>query len=111
MLCSFHDLTADIFGDRRVLLHNIRFDEPVASFSNASGTGTNDEAFLGGMPRGNAAGGACTAISFRTGMSTLFSSPEAFLMIRLLCLSWSPMTLKNGTFQQTSDRLWVSVSS
>ena len=56
------------FTGRRALLHNIRFNEPVAAFSNASGTGTNDEAFLGGAPRNTAAGGACMAISFRTGM-------------------------------------------
>ncbi|BDA46919.1 probable guanine nucleotide-binding protein subunit beta-like protein at C-terminar half [Coccomyxa sp. Obi] len=69
--CIASSPALDVVGiglaDGRALLHNIRFDEPVAAFSNASGTGTNDEAFLGGASRSNAAGGACTAISFRTG--------------------------------------------
>ena len=54
---------------RRALLHNLRFDESVAAFSNASGAGTADEAFLPGQLRNSAGGGACTAISFRTGVA------------------------------------------
>ena len=54
---------------RRALLHNLRFDEGVAAFSNASGAGTADEAFLPGQARSSAGGGACTAISFRTGVA------------------------------------------
>ena len=51
-----------------MLLHNLRFDEPVAEFANASGVGA--AASAGGKARGaphGAGGGACTAISFRTG--------------------------------------------
>ena len=69
------------FPGRRALLHNIRFDEPVAAFSNASGTGTNDEAFLGGAPRSTAAGGACTAISFRTGISWGLPGPHSVAVL------------------------------
>lgn len=57
---------------RRVLLHNLRYNEPVAAFANASGVGTMDEAFLGGQPRSNAGGGAVNAIAFRTGKRRLF---------------------------------------
>ena len=84
-----HGRTAAIFGlpegqasvkglaglSRRALLHNLRYDEPVAAFANASGVGTNDEASLGGQPRGSAGGGACTAISFRTG-AFLLGNPD-----------------------------------
>ncbi len=58
---------------RRALLHNLRFDESVAAFSNASGAGTADEAFLPGQARSSAGGGACTAISFRTGIGCCLS--------------------------------------
>ena len=60
---SFFDLTC-----RRVLLHNLRYDEPVAEFANASGVGAAAAASgkAGGAPHG-AGGGACSAISFRTG--------------------------------------------
>lgn len=61
-----------IAGCSRALLHNIRFDEGVAAFSNASGAGTADEAFLPGQARSSAGGGACTAISFRTGEAPFF---------------------------------------
>ncbi|CAK0785298.1 hypothetical protein CVIRNUC_008505 [Coccomyxa viridis] len=61
----------DVIGigmaDGRALLHNLRFDERVAAFSNASGAGAADETFLPGQARPSAGGGACTAISFRTG--------------------------------------------
>ncbi|EIE21950.1 WD40 repeat-like protein [Coccomyxa subellipsoidea C-169] len=61
--CIVSSPALDVVGvglaDGRALLHNIRFDEPVASFANASGTGTNDEAFLGaGVPLMAAGGGA-----------------------------------------------------
>lgn len=63
------------YGCRRALLHNLRFDERVVAFSNASGAGTADEAFLPGQARSAAGGGACTAISFRTGLALLTFVP------------------------------------
>ncbi|GAX75096.1 hypothetical protein CEUSTIGMA_g2540.t1 [Chlamydomonas eustigma] len=64
----------DVLGvglsDGRAVLLNVRFDEEVVTFKNASGVGLGMEGLLGG-PQGraltNGAGGACTAISFRTG--------------------------------------------
>ena len=68
---------------RRALLHNLRYDEAVASFGNASGVGTGDAALLGGGPRSSSAGGgACTAISFRTGACTT----QTLERLRALCL-------------------------
>ena len=60
-----------------MLLHNLRFDEPVAEFANASGVGAAASAGgkAGGAPHG-AAGGACTAISFRTGVRCSLKSRE-----------------------------------
>jgi len=52
----------------RALLHNLRYDEPVAEFANASGVGAAPTAGGGARrPPAAAGGGACTAISFRTG--------------------------------------------
>lgn len=59
-------------ADGRVVLHNVRFDEEVASFANASGAGLASDLLLGGgaglAAGGGASGGAVTAISFRTGV-------------------------------------------
>ena len=62
---------ADGLLPRRVLLHNLKFDEPIASFANAAGVGVDMGSLLG--PHSAKAGkqsarsGACTAISFSTG--------------------------------------------
>ncbi|GIL66695.1 hypothetical protein Vafri_20180 [Volvox africanus] len=59
-------------ADGRAVLHNLKFDEEVVSFANAAGTGLAAEQLLGGgagtaAARGGVGGGACTALSFRTG--------------------------------------------
>ncbi len=62
---------------RRAVLHNLRYDETLAQFANASGVGTNADLFLTGSAAQAArlaAAGACTAISFRTGESYSRSS-------------------------------------
>lgn len=69
-------------ADGRAILHNLRYDETVATFGNASGTGLVADTFLGGgagrggaavragssSASGGATGGAVTALSFRTGI-------------------------------------------
>ncbi|GLC36521.1 hypothetical protein PLESTM_000455900 [Pleodorina starrii] len=59
-------------ADGRAVLHNVLYDEEVASFANAAGTGLASEQLLGGgagtaAARGGVGGGACTALSFRSG--------------------------------------------
>jgi hypothetical protein len=56
---------------RTAVLHNLRTDTKVLEFRNASGVGmTSDASLLNGSSSNAAtAGGACTAISFRTGLS------------------------------------------
>ncbi|GLI63849.1 hypothetical protein VaNZ11_006952 [Volvox africanus] len=59
-------------ADGRAVVHNIKFDEEVVSFANAAGTGLGADRLLGGgagtaAARGGVGGGACTALSFRTG--------------------------------------------
>ncbi|GIL87705.1 hypothetical protein Vretifemale_15746 [Volvox reticuliferus] len=59
-------------ADGRAVVHNIRYDEEVVSFANAAGTGLAANQLLGGgagtaAARGGVGGGACTALSFRTG--------------------------------------------
>lgn len=56
---------------RRCVLHNLRFDEQVASFANAAGAGLEADAGMAARDgRDGLAGGGspCTSISFRTGM-------------------------------------------
>jgi hypothetical protein len=56
--------------NRRAVLLNLRYNECLMTFHNASGAGTNAELFLTGSDAQAArlaAGGACTNISFRTG--------------------------------------------
>lgn len=61
-------------ADGRAVLLNVRYDETLATFKNASGVGlsggANDLALGGsrGRAQTGGAGGACTAISFRTGV-------------------------------------------
>lgn len=53
------------------MLHNLKFDETVVSFTNAAGAGTADALYLTGTAAtasSSAGGGACTCVSFRTGM-------------------------------------------
>ena len=55
---------------RRAVLLNLRYNEAVATYHNASGAGTAADRFLSGSAAQAAhlaAGGACTNISFRTG--------------------------------------------
>ena len=88
---------------RRALLHNLRFDESVAAFSNASGAGTADEAFLPGQMRNAAGGGACTAISFRTGVAaSLFIHP-------LLYSGVEPLLLPSGKELQRVLKVEISL--
>ncbi|KAG2482597.1 hypothetical protein HYH03_018481 [Edaphochlamys debaryana] len=58
-------------GDGRAVLHNVRFDEEVAVFANASGSGLAAEGLLGGGAGTAAAsgrgGGGCCALAFRSG--------------------------------------------
>ena len=57
-------------GCRRCILHNLRYDEQVASFANAAGAGLEADAGMAARDGkdGLAGGGsACTALSFRTG--------------------------------------------
>ena len=62
------DIVGVGLGDGRAVLLNVRYDEVLSSFKNASGAGLGGfESSLGG-PEGKArTGSACTAISFRTG--------------------------------------------
>jgi U3 small nucleolar RNA-associated protein 21 len=51
-------------------MHNLRFDETIMELVNASGLGTNADLYLpntAARAARTAAGGACTALSFRTG--------------------------------------------
>lgn len=60
------------------MLHNLRYDETLAQFGNASGVGTNADLFLTGSAAQAArlaAAGAVTAISFRTGEAGLGPGP------------------------------------
>lgn len=54
---------------RRAVLHNLKFDERVASFENASGVGAKAALLMDKNKSKSGSGGACTAISFRTGMA------------------------------------------
>lgn len=52
------------------MLHNLRYNETLTTLHNASGAGTNADLYLNGSAAQlarQAAGGACTNISFRTG--------------------------------------------
>lgn len=49
------------------MLHNLRYDEEVASFANAAGTGIKAELVLPGTFKATGHSPACTKISFRTG--------------------------------------------
>ena len=51
---------------RRAILHNIKFDEKVVAFSNASGAGAKNTLFLSSMAK-ETTQSQCTAIAFRTG--------------------------------------------
>ncbi|PNH10160.1 WD repeat domain-containing protein [Tetrabaena socialis] len=61
----------DVMGvglaDGRVVLHNIRCDQEVATFSNAAGSGLAADSLLGGGAGRARGDGAVTALSFRTG--------------------------------------------
>ena len=59
--------------DRGAVLHNLRTDEEVAAFANASGVGAHASLLLEPSTAATAAGGACTAISFRTGAASCFA--------------------------------------
>ena len=54
------------FLSRRAVLHNLKYDQQVASFANASGAGAKKSLFLNNTKKGPT-GGPCTSISFRTG--------------------------------------------
>lgn len=52
------------------MLHNLRYDETLLTFHNASGAGTNSELYLNNSEARTAreaAGGAVTNLAFRTG--------------------------------------------
>ena len=71
---------------RRVVLHNIRVDKEIASFANAAGVGVDTLSLLPEeSKRGRSAGksGACSAISFYTGASSV-----ADIGIRSACWRW-----------------------
>ena len=76
-------------ADGRAVLLNIRFDEVLASFKNASGVGLGANEILLGGPQGKArtggAGGACTAISFRTGETCVQSEAAEFILLSQGC--------------------------
>ncbi len=75
---------------RRAVLHNLRYDETLAQFGNASGVGTNADLFLTGSAAQAArlaAAGACTAISFRTG------APRACVCV---CVTRLPCGCEDG---------------
>lgn len=62
------DVTAVGLADGRAVLHNLRADREVATFHNAAGVGAASELLLASAAAlGARAGGAVTAISFRTG--------------------------------------------
>ncbi|GFR50668.1 hypothetical protein Agub_g12918, partial [Astrephomene gubernaculifera] len=71
--CLVSSPALDVVGvglaDGRAVLHNIRYDEQVASFANAAGAGLAADGLLGGGAGTAAArsGGACTTLSFRSG--------------------------------------------
>ncbi len=53
------------------MLHNLRTDTKVLEFANAAGVGmSSDVSLVNDRSAGRAAGGACTAISFRTGVAS-----------------------------------------
>jgi len=53
------------------VLHNLRTDTKVLEFANAAGVGmSSDVSLVNDRSAGRAAGGACTAISFRTGVAS-----------------------------------------
>ena len=55
------------------MLHNLRTDKTVLDFANAAGVGlASDGSLVNDRSGARATGGACTAISFRTGT---FASP------------------------------------
>ena len=49
------------------LLHNLKYDEQIASFANASGVGAKAGLLLDPTASKSPGGSACTAIAFRTG--------------------------------------------
>ncbi len=49
------------------MLHDLRYDETVTTFRNASGVGAGAELLPNTAAAKGAGGGACTCISFRTG--------------------------------------------
>ncbi len=49
------------------MLHNVRTDKKVLEFRNASGVGMTSDVSVVHSSSAAAAGGACTAIAFRTG--------------------------------------------
>ena len=49
------------------MLHNLRYNEEVVTFANASGVGAKASLLLDPAGANSPGGGACTAISFRTG--------------------------------------------
>lgn len=54
---------------RRAVLHNLKLDKLVMVLANASGVGANADLYAMGETKPDTlGGGACTAISFRTGM-------------------------------------------
>ena len=70
-------LTQGSLVGRRALLHNLATDETLMTFANASGAGTTTDLYSNSNSNpAAAAGGACTAISFRTGaLSTAVPIP------------------------------------
>lgn len=53
------------------MLHNLKFDERVASYSNASGVGAKESILADSTAAKGGSSGACTAITFRTGELSL----------------------------------------
>lgn len=77
MRCLAGSPALDVIGvglaDGRALVHNIKFDETLMEFYNVAGAGTAAEGLLGGAAaaaargQGGSQGGACTALSFKSG--------------------------------------------
>ncbi|KAK9819682.1 hypothetical protein WJX72_001066 [[Myrmecia] bisecta] len=70
--CITSSPALDVVGvglaDGRAVLYNIRYDEEVVTFANASGVGANSDLYLTGtFKRPAAETHACSCISFRTG--------------------------------------------
>ena len=84
-LCSLSANSSHKPLRRRAVLHNIKYDEEVATFANAAGLGADALSLLPldkskQAPRTGGKGGACTSISFSTGEPLVHASLRGLVL-------------------------------